>query len=51
MTDHLLCLACSHNPPRELPDPIPEGSEVMFTEAIAGCALYCQDCFNQMEDE
>lgn len=49
MTDRL-CLACQHNPPRELPDPIPDGAEVTFIEAVAGCALYCQTCFNQMED-
>jgi hypothetical protein len=47
----MACLACEHNPPRPLPDPIPDGHLVSFSEAVAGCALYCQHCFDQMEDE
>lgn len=40
-----LCICCEENPPRVLPAPIPEGTPVMFSEAIAGRGLYCEQCF------
>lgn len=43
--DLLVCFACETNPPRALPDPIPEGWPVMFSEMMAGRGLYCEACF------
>lgn len=45
-----LCLCCGERPPRWLPDPIPEGTEVMFTEMMAERGLYCQECFDAQEE-
>lgn len=46
-----LCLSCGERPPRRLPDPIPDGAEVMFSEMMAGGGLYCQECFDREEKE
>lgn len=40
------CVSCGGTVDRTLPDPIPEGHECMFSEAVAGRALYCRACFD-----
>lgn len=37
------------NAARILPDPIPEGMEVAFSESFAGRGLYCRECFEGMD--
>lgn len=44
------CVLCKH-PVRPLPNPIPEGTEVMLTEAILGKAVYCQQHFDEMKEK
>lgn len=46
-----LCISCEQNPPRPLPDPIPDDTDVMFTEALTGRSLYCQPCFDAGDEE
>ena len=41
------CLSCEGVVDRTLPTPIPEGYELMWTEAFAQRALYCQACFEE----
>lgn len=41
-----LCVSCEQRPPRPLPDPIPLGEKVMWSEAVCGYGLYCQECFD-----
>lgn len=40
---------CGRPVDRTLPDPIPEGYELMLSEEITGRALYCAACFEAAE--
>jgi hypothetical protein len=41
-----LCMGdCGRPVDRVLPDPIPDGYECMWSEAMCGRALYCRACF------
>ncbi len=44
----MICATCA-KPVRPFVTPIPEGADVTFAEAVAGCVLYCQACFDAME--
>lgn len=50
-SDRGLCISCGLSEPRPLPDPIPDDTEVMFTESMAGRSLYCQVCFDAEPDK
>lgn len=39
------CVECGQTVDRALPDPIPEGYECMWSEGMAGRALYCRACY------
>lgn len=39
------CIECGKPVDRDLPDPIPEGYECMWSEAMSGKALYCHACY------
>lgn len=41
------CVDCGGPIDRVLPDPIPEGYECMWSEAMSGSALYCQACYGE----
>lgn len=41
------CVACGRQIDRVLPNPIPDGYECMWTEAICGRALYCRACYGE----
>lgn len=43
------CLTCGA-PVRPFTTSIPEGADVTWLEAVTGGALYCQTCFDQMEE-
>ena len=49
MSEPLTCAACDQPVDRVLPQPIPEGYECMWSEAMTGTALYCQACFDDTE--
>ena len=40
------CVECGSQVDRELPAPIPEGYECMWSEAICGRAFYCRACYD-----
>lgn len=40
------CVECGNAVDRTLPDPIPEGYECMWSEAMTGKALYCLACYS-----
>lgn len=40
------CSGCGGRVDRVLPDPVPEGHECMWSEAVCGRALYCQSCYD-----
>lgn len=40
------CVECGSPVDRVLPDPIPEGYECMWSEAMTGRALYCDACYS-----
>ena len=39
------CVECGKPVDRVLPNPIPEGYECMWSEAMTGRALYCLACY------
>lgn len=43
------CYGCEGPIDRELPNPLPEGYECMWTEQFTGRAHYCQACFAGFE--
>lgn len=47
-----LCAAeCGKRVDRTIPNPIPEGFELMWSESMTGRALYCQACFDKPDPE
>ncbi len=40
------CVVCAQPVDRVLPEPISEGYECMWSEAMCGQALYCQACYD-----
>lgn len=40
------CANCGGDIDRTIPDPIPEGYECMWSEAMTGRALYCLACYS-----
>lgn len=47
-----MCAAeCGRPVDRVLPNPIPFGTAVMFSEVISGRAIYCQTCFDKHDPE
>ena len=45
------CASCGNPVDRNLPNPIPDGYECTWSEAMCGRALYCQSCFDEIELE
>lgn len=45
-----MCVVCDARPARTLPDPIPEGYPMMWSEQAAGYGLYCQPCFDEPQE-
>lgn len=43
------CVVCAQPVDRVLPEPIPEGHECMWSEAMCGQALYCQACYDDTD--
>lgn len=43
------CVVCAQPVDRVLPEPIPEGHECMWSEAMCGQALYCQACYDDAD--
>lgn len=41
------CVECGHVVDRSIPTPIPEGYELMLSEAMAQRALYCRRCYGE----
>lgn len=39
------CVECGREIDRTIPNPIPEGYECMWSEAMSGQALYCRSCY------
>lgn len=47
MSNEQTCLSCEGPIDRTIPEPIPEGYECMWTEALTGKAHYCRACYEE----
>lgn len=47
MSSDTECSGCGGAIDRTIPDPIPEGYECMWSEAMTGRALYCHACYEE----